>query len=354
MNVLIYRLGSLGDFIVTIPALRLIIEKHKNDRIVLLTNSKYGGKVVIAEELFPKGIYYDDVIYYPLKLRNIIELMKLIIKLRKMRIDILYNLNPFDTRKQNTLKYLFFKLAGIRKIYGLHWMKANKPVIDSDGLYEKFGQAVLRNIGFDATISNINCRYCLGEENVVPNLGIEGKYFVFSAGSKAKIKMWDISNWQKLFNYLNQYSGEFTAVAIGAEEEYGINQKIIDKWLGKSINLSGKLSFKEIASLLKGAFFYIGIDSGLMHLAASVGTKVFSIFSSQDIPGLWFPIGDHSIFYTDIECKGCRLNECKIGNNICINHISPELVVKHLIRYLEYKDYSAGVVYVERNIIQKV
>jgi ADP-heptose:LPS heptosyltransferase len=62
-----------------------------------------------------------------------------------------------------------------------------------------------------------------------------------------------------------------------------------------------------------------------MHLAAAVGTPCVAIFSSQNLPGEWFPYGKiHKVLYRDIECGGCRLTICIEREKACIRSISVE------------------------------
>jgi ADP-heptose:LPS heptosyltransferase len=72
---------------------------------------------------------------------------------------------------------------------------------------------------------------------------------------------------------------------------------------------------RESAALLARAAAFIGLDSGPMHLAASVGTPVVAIFSTQNPPGAWFPVGRrHRILYP-------------AGEALTIAAITPEAVL---------------------------
>ena len=75
-NILIIKLGSLGDVVQISGALRDIREHHKNEKITILTTSKY-------KNLFKNCPYIDDClederlprynIFYLLRLRKIIN-----------------------------------------------------------------------------------------------------------------------------------------------------------------------------------------------------------------------------------------------------------------------------------------
>jgi heptosyltransferase-3 len=85
---------------------------------------------------------------------------------------------------------------------------------------------------------------------------------------------------------------------------------MISAW-GGGLCAAGDLSVRESAALLQDAAFYLGNDTGAMHLAAAVGTPCIAIFSSLDWPGRWSPYGKgHQVFRVDVPCAGCLLEVC--------------------------------------------
>jgi heptosyltransferase III len=89
------------------------------------------------------------------------------------------------------------------------------------------------------------------------------------------------------------------------------------------------LSPRESAAVLSQAALFIGHDSGPMHLANAVGIPAIGIFSSRNLPGVWFPVGnERNVFYTDIECRGCQLEVCIERDKKCIRSIQPSQVVR--------------------------
>jgi heptosyltransferase-3 len=92
--------------------------------------------------------------------------------------------------------------------------------------------------------------------------------------------------------------------------------------------LSSSLSPRESAAVIQQADIFLGVDSGPMHLAASVGTLCVSIFSARNLPGIWFPFGSaHENIFRKTECFGCNLGVCTIEKKKCILSISVDEVV---------------------------
>ena len=50
----------------------------------------------------------------------------------------------------------------------------------------------------------------------------------------------------------------------------------------KPLILAGKTNIKQLAALLKRCDLFIGNDSGVMHVAAAVGTKVVAVFGPSN------------------------------------------------------------------------
>ena len=70
--------------------------------------------------------------------------------------------------------------------------------------------------------------------------------------------------------------------------------------------------------------FFIGNDTGTIHMAAAAGLRCLGIYAAHDLPGLWSPYGQgHIVLRNDtLECAGCKLIECP-KNNECINSVLP-------------------------------
>ena len=80
---------------------------------------------------------------------------------------------------------------------------------------------------------------------------------------------------------------------------------------GTGFSAAGELSVRESAALMEGAQFYLGNDTGAMHLAAAMGRPCVAVFSARDWPGRWHPYGEgHKVLRFDVSCSGCMLKIC--------------------------------------------
>jgi heptosyltransferase-2 len=92
-------------------------------------------------------------------------------------------------------------------------------------------------------------------------------------------------------------------------------------------NLCGRTSLTEAADLLAVARVAISNDSGLMHVAAAVGTHVVAIYGSSS-PHFTPPLTERkTILYRALSCSPCFARECPLGHLNCLYGISVENVL---------------------------
>ncbi len=101
------------------------------------------------------------------------------------------------------------------------------------------------------------------------------------------------------------------------------------------VNLVGKTNYMEVAEIISRSNLLVSNDTGLVHMAAAVGTPVVGIYSSRDYSGAWHPWGDsHTVLRDDsVTCRFCLKTECETKE--CINNITVEHVVDACSVYLK-------------------
>jgi heptosyltransferase-2 len=93
-------------------------------------------------------------------------------------------------------------------------------------------------------------------------------------------------------------------------------------------NLCGRTSLTEAADLLAVVRMAISNDSGLMHVAAAVGTHVVAIYGSSS-PHFTPPLtARKTILYQALSCSPCFARECPLGHLNCLYGISVDSVLE--------------------------
>ena len=99
-------------------------------------------------------------------------------------------------------------------------------------------------------------------------------------------KEWPESHWIALGKALARPRRDTLLIPWGDERERGRSTRIAAAL--DNARVPERASLDRVAALIAGASFVIGVDTGLLHLAAALGVPLVSIFAGSD-PGLTGP-----------------------------------------------------------------
>jgi len=265
-NILIIKLGSLGDVVQISGALRDIREHHKNEKITILTTSKYLNLFkncpyvndCLEDERLPR---YD--IFYLLRLKKIIN---------SLNFDKVYDL-------QNSNRTNFYR----KFLFNIKDWSSSKDIPEN-----KYNNSVLQRFDEQLRKSNIQTRYTLkpdfswsAEQANNYNLDTDKKYILlFPFCSRDLIhKRWPY--FSELINLIKQNHPQYELVVAPGpgeiEEAKSFNIKI-------ALNNNLPLNFFELASLIKKSHLVIANDTGPAHMAAHLGARGFTLFGPHTTP----------------------------------------------------------------------
>ncbi|HMU10874.1 MAG TPA: glycosyltransferase family 9 protein [Ferruginibacter sp.] len=174
-------------------------------------------------------------------------------------------------------------------------------------------------------------------------------YFIVqvSAGNnRTPFKNWPMQNWVTLIERLCRSYPNFEFVIAGddTESEYIKTLENID-CTNCSI-LIGKTTVKEVFALTGNSAGYIGLDSGIMHMAVALQKRTVTIFgaSNESLYGYeTLNPGDHKVIRSSLTCRPCsgwknantsRVNDPMLCPDFaCLNSITPGLVFEQIIAH---------------------
>ncbi|MGA8139752.1 MAG: glycosyltransferase family 9 protein, partial [Desulfobaccales bacterium] len=111
----------------------------------------------------------------------------------------------------------------------------------------------------------------------------------------------------------------------GSAADGGLAAEILHKLEGPALNLAGRTSLAELAALLRQASLVVTPDTGAMHLAAALGTRVVALFGPT-APWRTGPYGDgHAVLRLGLDCSPCFKRRCPAPR--CLTDLAPETVL---------------------------
>lgn len=352
-RVLIYRLGSLGDTVIALPALHLVRRAFPDAERRMLTSFPPQAKAPASSAVLEGTGLVHGYIRYSYGTRSVGEYAKLWWLLFRWRPDVLVYMNgerPLSAVRRDTL---FFRLCGIRHITGAPVSEAmeygrmralpTKPEEAGLTLFEPECARLTRNLAelgparlddpasWDLALTGDEHRRA--GDALLP---LQSRSFlVISLGTKNQSNDWGLENWCALASRLAQLYCNHALVICGAAVEREMCDAVAESWRNGSsspaLNLCGELSPRQSAAVIQRATAFLGHDSGPVHLAAAVQTPCVAVYGARNMPGVWFPYGtEHHVLYNQVDCAGCGLEVCTVQQKKCILSITVERVIAAL------------------------
>ncbi len=114
---------------------------------------------------------------------------------------------------------------------------------------------------------------------------------------------------------------------LGSPKDRAIGDRICQLAGPGLVNLCGRTTLVDAADLLSACRAAVSNDSGLMHVAAAVGTHVIALYGSST-PRYTPPLTDRAtVHYLDLDCSPCFAQECPLGHHRCMREIHPGQVL---------------------------
>ncbi len=327
-KILIIRFSSIGDIVLTTPAIRAAKTQLKDVEVHFATKEQYR---IIVEN----NPYIDKVHYYNENLGQLIKSLKqenfdFVIDLHKnLRTKIIktqLGKKSSSFQKLNIQKWLYVNFK-VNKLPNVHivdrYLDALKPLgVKNDGL------------GLD---------YFIPEKDEVevswlPETHRE-KYFVFAIGGQHATKKLPLKRMIELCDRINkpvillggkedEKTGEEIANFFDRSKENKYYKKGLEELKKKAVifNGCGKFNLNQSASIVRNADAVFTHDSGLMHIASAFKKRIFSIWgSTSPFFGMYPYKTQFSIFENNkIKCRPCSkigFKKCPKGHFKCMNDV---------------------------------
>jgi heptosyltransferase-2 len=166
--------------------------------------------------------------------------------------------------------------------------------------------------------------------------GLQEKVLVgFNPGATyGEAKCWPRERFVELGRRLRKDYGAYILIFGSSRLKEKALNAIIAQGIGEGcLNLSGQTSLLELTSLLRKCHLLVTNDTGTMHVAAAVGTRVVAIFGPTD-PLTTSPLGEgHVVIRQNVSCSPCLKRVCPEDHR-CMDLIGVAKVYKTVSAHL--------------------
>ncbi|NCO03804.1 MAG: glycosyltransferase family 9 protein [Alphaproteobacteria bacterium] len=276
-NILIIKLGALGDFIQALGPMQAIRSHHPDAKITLLTTKPF-------EALVQKSGHCDEI-WIDEKPR-FFEFSKW--RSLKKQFNEGQFLRVYDLQNNDRTSF-YFKLFNPKP----EWSGVAKGASHRNNSKERTaGQAfdghkmTLKVAGID----DVKIDTLEWIQADLSNFNLRGKYALIIAGSAPQhpYKRWPAIRYGKICKELCNQG--IQSVLLGTDAEREITAQI-KQACPDCLDLTGQTSLDQIAVLSRSALFALGNDTGPMHLIAPTGCPTIVLFSKYSNPVRHAPKG---------------------------------------------------------------
>jgi lipopolysaccharide heptosyltransferase II len=312
-NILIIKPGAIGDLLQLTPVIRALRGRYPQASLSLLVGSSPTAELFKYNAHIRETIVFDKMGMH----KSCRSLVKLWLLLHRNKYDLVLNF------QRSNLKTWFLASAAV-PCRVLVYHKARTRNVHAVVNYLE----TIVPLGVD--VSNVNLELSTGAddrafaEKVTFSLGSDEKPLIaLNPGASHRVNRWGTDRFAALADMLAQ---ELSAkiIIIGGPEDISLAEEIGAKTASKPLLMAGKANLLQLGALLKQCDILVSGDTGPMHLATAVGTRVVALFGAAD-PARTGPVGSgHKVIQAEgITCLPCRRRTC--SNRIyleCMEKIS--------------------------------
>ncbi len=318
MKILIIKLGALGDVINTFP-LVVNLKRHLACEIHWLV-APLSYSLVADHQSVDKSILFD-------KKQGLQGVLNARGQIRETTYDLVLDL-------QRILKSGFFTLAakGIRKIgfdkdrcKEMSWIFPFERICPSDAHKHMLDQYMdfAGHLYVDKEPIKWHIPRYRALDKIVRTL--PKQYLVLNIGASKRANLWPPDYFAQLSRHV-QDQFALPCVLTGGPEDQKAGKGIQEKGAVTILNLTGKTAIHELVEVLAHAEIIVTCDTGPMHLASALGSRVIALFgpSNPERTGPYKGI----VIQKNMECSPCKKKICDQPR--CMESITPEDVMIHL------------------------
>lgn len=294
-KILVIRLSSLGDIILSFPLLNILRKKYPAADLHFLTKEKF-SEVIMLNPNVDKIIETDKNLSIT-KNKIVNEKYDLILDIHK-NMKSIYLTTGIGVEVRRIVKNNLMKMLLVK-------FKINmfKEIIS---VYKKYILTLNDNLNED------ELKFTTSDLLISEETRFDFPYSVISPTSRHYTKTYPADNFIEFIHTRENETFILTGSSDKTDKE--ICSKINSE-CKNTINLCGELSISELASVIKGSEYVICNDSAVLHISEALNKKTYAIFGSTVKEFGFFPQLNTSeaLEISGLKCRPCShigLPEC--------------------------------------------
>jgi len=317
-KILIIRLSSIGDILLTTPLIRTLRKQNTDAQIDFVIKGEFF-------ELLKNNPHLSNLYRYSKKSSERKELFK-VLKSNDydLAIDLQNNNRSDEITSKLSCRVVWFKKNHLKKFLLVNFkinLLKNYPSIPVR--YAQAAGLKLDDEGLEF----------YSDEIADDRLNMNEKFIGLCPGAKHFTKRWPEKYFIELSKKLEAEG--YRVVLFGGPEEIEVCSNI-ERQLSNPLNLCNQSLLKTAASMKMCKLVYTN-DSGTMHLACAVNVPVIAFFGSTVKEFGFFPYKANSIELEveKLHCRPCThigRKHCPLIHFKCMKEINPELAFSNLKR----------------------
>ena len=287
MKILIIRLSSLGDIVLTQPIAAALRARYPKAQIDFITKPAF-------HTIVEKFDCIDNIINWD-------ESLNCLKNLNKSHYDLCIDLHAkFNTLLIKTFCHAkqtvtYSKKHNLRKAIVKH--RTDETISSTVQLY--YSALEKAEIPYRFTNPQLFLKDQSPKNNAEKTIGI-------FPGATYKTKQYPP---EKIIDLINLFQDDWQVILFGSASEAALSKQISASVKRPVQDLCGKLNLDQLCSQIASLDLVISNDSGPMHIAAALDKPQIAIFGATD-PALGFaPLNPKAVIFNhNISCKPCSLH----------------------------------------------
>lgn len=294
-NILVIKPGAVGDLLQLTPVFRALTRSGPSARTTLIV----GGASTAA--LFRHDPNVDEVIVFDRRRTPLLPLWK---DLRRKRFDLVLNF------QRSNLRAWFLASAAFPCRVLVYHKARNRPVHAVVNYLETLAPLGISPTDIGLTLPLDEASRSFARETF-RSLGLGTRPVVaLNPGATHAVNRWPPASFAALADRIREELGA-RAIVLGGPDDAGIAEEIVRQSRSKPPSLAGRTTLLQLGAVLEQCAAVVSGDTGPMHMATAVGTRVIALFGAAD-PVRTGPIGSgHQVVRAkDVACVPCRSRTC--------------------------------------------